>query len=261
MKKRLPKISIITPSFNQAQYIEKTVQSVLHQNYPELEYIIVDGGSTDGTIEILKKYTGKLTLISEKDNGQTHAINKGLRIATGEIVAYLNSDDCLENDSLYRVGEYFIRNNKSLWYVGKCRTIDENGHELETVVTAYKNFFLQYLLKFEVFLVVQFIYQPATFWKKSIIRDVGYFDESLYYSMDYDYWLRLWQKQKPGFTNTILASYRIHRKSKSYTSPDNLFREAFMVVKRYTDSKTILFLHRLHNNLALLIYRLIRSNK
>ncbi len=261
MKKRLPKISIITPSFNQADFIEKTVQSVLCQNYPNLEYIVIDGGSTDGTIEILKRYRDKLTFISEKDNGQTHAINKGLKLATGEVVAYLNSDDYLENDSLIEVGEYFMRNKKSLWCVGKGRTVDENGREVERAVTKYKSFFLEYLRNIDVLLIVQFICQPATFWKKSVIKDVGYFDESLHYNMDYDYWFKLWQKQKPGYINATLANYRIHRGSKSYISPENLFNEALMVAKRFTDSKTILFLHRYHNYIALLIYKLMRSIK
>jgi glycosyltransferase involved in cell wall biosynthesis len=100
-----PKISIITPSYNSGQFIEDTIRSVLDQNYPDLEYLVIDGGSTDQTLDILKKYEGSLTWVSEKDHGQSHAINKGLLLATGDVIAYLNSDDMYVRGALLAVGE------------------------------------------------------------------------------------------------------------------------------------------------------------
>ena len=104
------KISVITPSYNQAQFIERTILSVLNQNYPNLEYIIMDGGSTDNTVEILKKYSDKIIWKSEKDNGQSGAINKGLKMATGDIVTYLNSDDIYELGTFEKIAEFFQKN-------------------------------------------------------------------------------------------------------------------------------------------------------
>ncbi|WP_461485736.1 glycosyltransferase family 2 protein, partial [Pedobacter sp.] len=105
-----PKISIVTPSYNQGQYIEETILSILNQNYPNLEYIIIDGGSTDHTVEIIKKYEDRITYwVSEKDNGQSHAINKGFEKATGEIFAYLNSDDCYYPNTFWEIANTYVR--------------------------------------------------------------------------------------------------------------------------------------------------------
>src|SRR4030042_6039451 len=119
MRVNLPKISLITPSYNQAGYIRKTIDSVLMQNYPFLEYVVLDGGSTDETVEILKHYGKKIRWISKRDKGQSEAINKGLRITTGEIVGFINSDDYLESGCLLKVGRYFAKHNKIYWITGK----------------------------------------------------------------------------------------------------------------------------------------------
>jgi glycosyltransferase involved in cell wall biosynthesis len=119
----LPKISIITPSYNQVNFIQHTIDSVLGQEYPNLEYIIIDGGSTDGTVEIIKGYLGRLQWISERDNAQSDAINKGLRISTGEVVAFLNSDDIYEPGALEKVGQFFAKHREAKWVTGKCHTI------------------------------------------------------------------------------------------------------------------------------------------
>lgn len=258
---KLPKITLVTPSLNQSKFIERTIKSVLSQNYPNLEYIVMDGGSTDSTIDLLKKYSNKITWISEKDKGQSHAINKGLKKAKGEIVGYLNSDDYLENDCLYRVGEYFAKNKDMFWLTGKCRIVNETGEDIERFITVYKNIFLKYARYRNICLINQFISQPATFWRKRITSEVGYFDEKLQYSMDYDYWLRIWKIHNLGFLDQYLAAYRIHSVSKSYISPEKLFQEAYNVVQFHSSSIIILFLHRIHNLISLLIYRLIRSHE
>lgn len=255
MAKNLPKISIITPSFNQGQFIEQTILSVLSQNYPNLEYIVMDGGSKDNTLGILKKYQKHITWFSRKDKGQSDALNKGFKIATGEILAYINSDDYLEKDSLIKVADFFLKNPKAGWVTGKCKIVDIHGQEIRKIITQYKNIFLKYRRQYHVFQIIQFVSQPATFWRRDVFKDIGFFDESLYYDMDYDYWLRIWQKYPLFFIDMYLASYRIHHSSKGGDSPEKQFKVEHEVVSRYTNSKITLFLHRLHVFLALTFYR------
>ncbi len=119
-----PKISIITPSWNQGPFIERTIRSVLEQGYPNLEYIVMDGGSTDGTIDILRKYEGRLTWVSDKDKGQADAINKGITRSTGDIIAYLNSDDIYETGALRKAADHFSAHPDDRWLTGQCRIID-----------------------------------------------------------------------------------------------------------------------------------------
>lgn len=256
MSKKLPKISIITPSYNQAQFIERTIQSVLSQNYPYLEYMVMDGGSTDGTIAILKKYKEKIIWFSEKDKGQSQAINKALKIATGEIVGYLNSDDYLEDNALLKVGRFFSHQRDAYWLTGKCYIVDKDGRRVRSLITLYKNIFLKYLRYKFIFYIIQFISQPATFWKREVISNVGYFDESLDYDMDYDYWLRLWQKYRLYYLDDYLASYRIHEFSKAMVSPETQFEMEYRIASHYSQSKIILSLHKLHSKLALLLYKI-----
>ncbi len=256
MTKDLPKISLITPTLNQGKFIKQTIQSVLSQNYPNLEYLIIDGGSTDETKEILESYGNKLIWISEKDKGQSEAINKGLKTVTGEILGYLNSDDYLEKNALVKVGEFFTQNNNAYWLTGKCYTVDENGRETRKLITSYKNLFLKYLRSKWLFYIVQFISQPATFWRREVTKKIGLFDKSLHYSMDYDYWLRIWQKYKPYYLDDYLAYYRVHQRSKAIISPETQFKVEFDIIRRYTNSKIILSVHKFHSLLALLIYRL-----
>ena len=132
MQAELPKISIITPSFNQADYLEETILSIINQNYPNLEYIIIDGGSTDNSVEIIKKHEKNIDYwVSEKDNGQSHAINKGFAKATGEILNWINSDDILAENALIKIAEaYLKRKNDNIVILGNGFEIDENGKVL-----------------------------------------------------------------------------------------------------------------------------------
>lgn len=257
MTRRLPKISLITPTLNQAQFINQTIQSVLSQQYSDLEYIVMDGGSKDGTLKILNKYNKDLKWFSEKDRGQSHALNKAITMASGDIIGYVNSDDYLLPGSLNKIADFFVKNDNAYWVTGKCRIIDENEHEVRKIVTAYKNIFLKYFRNMNTNLIVQYISQPATFWRRSILKKTGYFDEKLYYDMDYDYWLRMWQKYKLYFIDSYLASYRIHKDSKAMMSPIKQFEIEYDLSSKYTSNKLILSLHRVHQCLSLLGYKII----
>ncbi|MCL4460018.1 MAG: glycosyltransferase [Chloroflexi bacterium] len=255
--KNYPKISVVTPSFNQAAFIERTIKSILRQNYPDLEYIIMDGGSTDGTVEILKKYEDKIIWKSEKDRGQAHAINKGLALATGDILAYLNSDDAYEDKTLLKIAEFFQRHPETKWIYGKCRIVDESSREIRHWITAYKNFFLT-RYNYGALLVLNFLSQPAVFWRRQILDECGFFDEREYYVMDYEYWLRIGQKYKPGVINDYLASYRIHPSAKSTSSFGKHYSQEIEVAKRYTQNPVLILLHHLNFFSILFTYNLLK---
>ncbi|MBI3379821.1 glycosyltransferase [Candidatus Gottesmanbacteria bacterium] len=255
MTRKLPKISVITPSYNQGKFIQQTIESVLSQNYPNIEYVVMDGGSKDQTIKILEKYKDKLSWISEKDKGQSDAINKGLKTTSGEIVAYINSDDYYIPGSFLTVGKFFSENKDAYWLTGKCKIVDEDGLEVRGVVTFYKDLFLKYLRFKNILYIVQFISQPATFWRRELLDQIGFFEERLDYDMDYDYWLKIWQKYKLYYLDEYLASYRVHNLSKAVVSAKTQFETAYKITKRYTRSKLILVLHQMHAKLAQVIYR------
>jgi glycosyltransferase involved in cell wall biosynthesis len=193
IKTGLPRISIITPSYNQGHFIEQTIRSVLLQGYPNLEYIIIDGGSTDNTIEIIKRYEPWIAYwVSEPDRGQSHAINKGIAKATGDILAYLNSDDYYLPEALLKVAEYFQNFPQIDLLHGRCRYVNEenekigeqfgNIHKLEEILDLWDVWWKQR----------QFV-QPEVFWSKRITDRIGLFNEDLHFVMDYEYWLRVLQ--------------------------------------------------------------------
>lgn len=261
MIKNPPKISVITPSYNQGKFIEKTVNSVLSQKYPNLEYLVMDGGSTDETLKILKKYSNQIIWTSKKDKGQSSAINEGLKKSTGEIICYLNSDDYLEEGALNKVADFFRKNPRAYWVTGKCRVVDQNNSEVRKIITLYKNIFLKYALSKSVFNIIQFVSQPSTFWRRELIEKIGYFDEKLHYDMDYDFWLKAWSKYPLYFIDEYLSSYRVHPSSKAVSSPETQFKVEYEIISRYTDSKALLFLHKIHSWLAVKAYRTFYIHK
>lgn len=221
----LPKISIITPSFNQGQFIERTIKSVLNQKYPNLEYIIVDGGSTDGTLKILNKYSSKLRWVSEKDNGQTDAINKGIRMSTGNILAYLNSDDVYEPGALQIIADYFMNNPEAMLVYGKGRHIDKNDKYIEDYPSKPTDYLGLH--------PTCSICQPTAFWRKELIEEVGYFDTKLKYAMDYDYWIRVSIKYPLNYIYKYLGSTRFYKETKTSGQRPKVHREIIDVQKRY----------------------------
>jgi glycosyltransferase involved in cell wall biosynthesis len=210
------KISIVTPSYNQGQYLEKTILSVLNQNYSNLEYIIIDGGSTDNSIEIIKKYEKHLTYwVSEKDDGQSDGINKGLSRCTGDIIAWLNSDDYYEPDTFKNVMSTFAQYPSAGLLYGNCRIIyvDAEGKALQQKIISPENvngFSLLHYWK-SYFLPPQ----PSMFWKKSIQDETRLLDKNLNYAMDMDFWLQLSEHTQIVKANFLLSNYLVHTNSKS----------------------------------------------
>ena len=254
-------MTIITPSLNQGQFIEATIHSVLSQGYPNLEYIIVDGGSSDATLAVLKKYAGRLEWISEKDDGQTNAINKGMRMAAGEIVGYLNADDLLLPGSLLKVARLFMENKSAMWVTGQCRIIDEQDREIRRLITLYKKFWLRFRNRSSL-LVTDYISQPATFWRIEILNELGYLDESFHYAMDYEYWLRLYTRYSPVFIPEYLAAFRVHTQSKNTNAghKDVYINEEKIIIHRYTGSKLLQALHHIHRWLMTTVYTVINKS-
>lgn len=257
---KLPHISIIMPSFNGAKYIERAINSVIEQDYPDFELFIKDGGSSDDTIKIIKqyakKYPGKIRWVSEKDEGQTDAINFGIKKVKGEVLAYLNSDDLYKPGAFKVVGEYFKNNQQKMWLAGKCDIINERGREIRKWITLYKNFWLG-LYSYNLLLTINFFPQTSVFWRREAAAKIGLFDKVQYYVMDYDYWLRLGKLYRPGIIDKYLASFRAIESSKSSTGFTDQFEDEYKVAKKYTQNRLILFLHLLHIKLVILTYKLM----
>ena len=252
----LPTISVITPSFNQGQFIRQTVESVLSQDYPNLEYIIMDGGSTDSTLTVLEPYRTRLTLISEKDRGQTDAINKGLRMATGDVVCWLNSDDYFLPNTLRTVGDYFRQHPDQLWLTGDCQIVSETGKPIQQPIRHYKRL-LRAAGPVLSLGMTNAVCQPATFWRRSVHEQAGFLNESLHYTMDYDFWLRLRQLQNPVCLQATLSAFRIHNASKGGSHYITQFQEDTQTAERYWNNVVMPF-HKLHNRLIINMYRLLK---
>jgi len=212
----LPKITIVTPSFNSEKYIKIAIESVINQNYPKLEYIIVDGGSEDNTIDIICKYKRiakqkgvDYKWLSEPDNGQTEAINKGLRMANGEWFAWLNSDDYYESNTMNEICTDLNHDEYSVVY-GSCYTIYEYGDKMFRELFSPPK-----IVNFNTMKSGCVLYGPATFYNTELIRKVGGFDVLLKYWMDYDMLLKLVKVAPFHFVPKALSNFRIHKNQKS----------------------------------------------
>lgn len=255
----LPKISIITPSYNQKKYIQQAIDSVFAQRYPNLEFIIIDGGSTDGTVDVLKHYSGnpQFKWVSEHDAGQADAINKGLAMATGDIIAYLNSDDYYLPNTFASVVEFFDSHKKAMWVTGDYRIVDEKGKCIQLPVVWYKSFF-RLFPSYVSLCITNFIAQPSTFWKYRAFRSIGLFDTKLSYVLDYDYWMRMIKKYPLSVIRRSLSAFRIHKASKGGHLYREQFKEENVVMQKYVSSRIMVKLHLLHNAIIVKIYSLIK---
>lgn len=226
MKKNIS-ISIVTPSFNQGKFIEKTIQSVVTQEIDNIEHIIIDGGSTDDTLALLKSHSHHLTWISEKDSGQAHAVNKGLKLAHGTIIGWLNSDDIYYEGALKIILDFFESHPACDIVYGQANYIDENDAVIAPYPTQPWN--LKNLKR------TCFICQPATFFRSRLIQQHGLLHENLHYCMDYEYWLRMAQVGVPFYylTHSILAGSRLHHSAKSIAQQVESQQESIRMLKQY----------------------------
>ncbi len=257
MKQSLPRITVVTPSFNQGRFIRQTIDSVLSQNYPNLEYMVMDGGSTDETISILKSYRNKIQWESKKDEGQTHALNKGCKQATGDIIAYLNSDDVYLPNTLQTVGEYFMSSPDCMWLTGDYFIIDEENKKKQSLIAAYKKL-LRNFSSFPLLCIANYIIQPSTFWRSTLFKKVGYFNESYRYCMDYDYWMRIIQKYPLTVLPRHFSLFRIHASSKGASQYVAQFDEEHRVVVSHTQNAVLRLIHKFHAWMIIAIYRIIK---
>jgi glycosyltransferase involved in cell wall biosynthesis len=219
----LPRFSVITPSYNQAAYLEQTIQSVLDQGYPDLEYMIVDGGSKDGSLEIIKKYEKYLAWwVSEPDHGQAEAVNKGFSRATGEFVGWINSDDFFEPGALLSAAEYLQQDARLGLVYGDVRSIDGSG--ATTNIMRFANWGLDDLMCFK------FISQPGTFMRRSVLQQAGYIDASYHYLLDHVLWLCMAQLAPIQYVPRLWATARFHAAAKNLSGGERYGQDAYRIV-------------------------------
>lgn len=216
-------VSIVTPSYNQARYLEETMRSVLEQDYPHIEYIVVDGGSTDGSRGTIEKYAERLAWwVSEKDRGQTDAINKGFARASGEVLAWLNSDDTYQPGAIREAVE-FLRQNPQVGLVyGDANYIDEHGRVIgrfPAAQTDYRRLRQGYV----------HIPQQSAFFRADLWRKVGPLDDSFYFAMDYDLWVRLAREAPIVYLPRVWANFRLHSDAKTIAADDRCWPEMLRV--------------------------------
>jgi glycosyltransferase involved in cell wall biosynthesis len=219
----LPSLTIVTAAYNAAATIAATIESVRAQDYAgELEHVVVDGGSTDGTVDIVR--AAGLRFVSEPDRGLTHAINKGIAMARGEVVGSLNADDTYLPGALARVGAAFAEHPEAEWVSGRCLIVDDAGNEIRRGVSAYKDFFLRHH-SFRVHLLQNHVSAPATFVRRAALEACGGYDERFRWSADYDMWLKLGKRGDPVVLDAPLATFRMAGDTMSLTGFEGQFAE------------------------------------
>ena len=254
------KISIVTPSYNQADFLPATIHSVLgQQSCVELEYIVVDGGSTDGSVNLLAQTDDpRIQWTSEADEGQSHAINKGFSRATGDIFAWLNSDDLYTPGILQAVADAFHNHPDAAWLTGGCAIVDAAGRPIRNYVTRYKNRRLR-RYSYTKLLRENFISQPATFWRAQAWSQTGPLDPTLHWTMDYDLWLRLGRLSDPIVLPQPLAHFRLYATSKTGRFQRAQYDEGYAVARRHgQNAPGSLLLHKFHLEKTIAAYRLLR---
>ena len=228
----LPKVSIVTPSFNQAPFLEQTLRSVLEQDYPNLEYIVIDGGSTDGSLEIIQKYADQLAYWqSQPDQGQTDAINQGFDRASGEILAWLNSDDLLLPGAVSAAVRALHEHPEAAMVYGDALLINAEGKTIgkfPAAQTDYRKLRRGYV----------HIPQQASFFRADLWRQVAPLDVSFYFAMDYDLWVRLAALAPLVYVPQLWAAFRLHGEAKSIAADDRCWPEMLRV--HYRDGGKVL---------------------
>lgn len=224
-----PRITVVTPSYNQRVFLEETICSVLSQEYPALEYVVIDGGSTDGSVELIKKYERHLAYwVSEKDRGQSHAINKGFRRSSGAILGWLNSDDVMKPGALFAVAESLSPHPEPAWLIGASELIDERGRllRIQQPNQIDEAFFFAWS-------DTVWIPQQSTFWNRAMWERVGPVREDLTYAMDVALWLDMFERAAPLLTPQALSCYRFHDDCKTMAHLLDSRRETIALLRAY----------------------------
>lgn len=254
----LPSISIITPSYNQGRFIERTVRSVLEQDYPALEYQVMDGGSTDDTLEVLRRYQPRLKLISQKDGGQSAALNQGFQRTSGEIVGWINSDDYYLPGALQAVGAHFAAHPGVEWLYGRCPIVDERDREHKRLITLYKELWARRYC-YGRLLVENFISQPAVFFRRRLLEKAGLLEPGYQNAMDYHLWLRFGALAEPAFLDRPLACFRSYADNKTTVSFRRTFDEELDAARRVAGGRhpLLVALHGINRFKLLSAYTLL----
>jgi len=226
-KSCFPLVTIVTPSYNQKPFLADTLQSIAQQDYPYIEHIVIDGGSTDGTLELLQQVPYPLRWLSEPDNGQAAAINKGFATARGEILGWLNSDDLYTPGAIRTVVNLFLARPDLMLVYGDALAIDAHGRSYGLRANV-KPCDLQRLVRRG-----DHIVQPATFWRAALWREMGPLDERLHFTLDYEYWMRVAQRYPLYYLPVCLAYERLHQQTKTATGHLVRIQEIAAVARRY----------------------------
>lgn len=220
-------VSIVTPSFNQGEFIEATIQSVQQQTYTSIEHIVVDNCSTDSTASVLEHYKDKLTAVIEPDNGQTDAINKGMRLASGEVMAWLNADDLYLPHTVQTVVDFFNAHPEAVFVYGDVEALDRVGNRYGIRP------FIQQTDANELIYQRNRIVQPAAFWRRTLWEEIGELDTSLQYVMDYEYWMRTAAHTQVHYIPVVLAHERLYDAAKTFRGSLKRIREVEQIAIRH----------------------------
>ena len=254
----LPSITIVTPALNGEATIASALESVASQGYPNLQHLVMDGASSDRTVEIARSFP-HAEVHSEPDRGLSDALNKGLRLARGDLVGWLNADDLSEPGALHRVGTAFAERPDAPLVTGLCRIIGGDGEEIRKPITAYKNFLLRHY-SYRLYLTQNFISSPASFMNRRTLGQVGEFDERFRLSMDYDMFLRLLKHGQPVILDDYLASFRMDPGTLSMENFESGFDEHVQNAREHGSGLPVLANRAISAGIVA-TYRLLRARR
>jgi glycosyltransferase involved in cell wall biosynthesis len=253
------KITVITPCLNAAATIERTLESVAAQDHDDVEHVVVDGGSTDGTVALLER--AGVRYVSEPDRGLSDAMNKGIAMATGDAIGWLNADDFYLPSALSTASAAFEGFPEAEWVTAPCLIVDEHDEEIRSLVTRYKRTLLR-RYSFRSLLVQNFVAAPATFVRTDALRAVGGFDERFRYSMDYDVWLKLARRGDPAVVDQPLTAFRMAEGSLSMSGFERQFAEHAQNAREHGDGHRVaVAANQAMSRAIVLVYKALRARR